>query len=217
MSHLMLRTAAPVSIYAKASAAGIVMLAVATACNKPNADRSPPGSSQSGKQTAAAPLPQQGLTNRAMADHWMQTPELKALMQRLGQAADASRPRPEDDPEQPPTPAELERTFAYAAALADQLSKASRDIPDAAAWLRLSAEDRRGFVAEAESLGKYAAQLRQDAAARRTDAMDRTLTQINATCVTCHTRYRDRSGVVDPFQASAGGRPSVGIIASAGR
>jgi hypothetical protein len=45
--------------------------------------------------------------------------------------------------------------------------------------------------------------------------MDRTLTQINATCVTCHTRYRDRSAAPDPFQADAGGAPVVGMMASA--
>lgn len=196
MSHLILRAAAPVS------AAVALLLAGTIACNRPNAERD--SGSAGMKQAAAPPLPERGLTTRPMADHWMQTPELKALMVRLGHAADAT-PRLPGDAENPPAPEELDKAFANAATLAEQLSGASRDIPAAAAWLKLNEGDRRGFVAEAESLGKYAAQLKRDATARQAEAMDRTLTQINATCVTCHTRYRDRSVDVDPFQADAGG------------
>jgi hypothetical protein len=208
MSHFILRAAAPVA------AAAVLVLAGTIACNRSNADRGSGSASASGgmKQPAGAPLPERGLTTRPMADHWMQTPELKALMARLGHAADAT-PRLPGDPEKPPAPEELERAFANAATLAEQLSAASRDIPAAAAWLKLSEGDRRGFVAEAESLGKYAAQLKQDATARQAEAMDRTLTQINATCVTCHTRYRDRSVAPDPFQADAGAAPAVAMVA----
>jgi cytochrome c556 len=209
MSHLILRSAAPVSM------AAVLVLAGTIACNRSNAERGSDAPGMKQRAGAAAPLPERGLTTRPMADHWMQTPELKALMARLAQSADAARQPLPGDPEKPPTPEELDKAFANAATLAEQLSAASRDIPAAAAWLKLDEGDRRGFVAEAQSLGKYAAQLKQDASARQAEAMDRTLTQINATCVTCHTRYRDRSAAPDPFQADAGGAPVVAMMASA--
>ena len=220
MSHVTLRAAAPVSV-----AAALALLVLAS-CNRSKSDRAdapakPPkaaardGGPGDAPSPGVAQAPGGGLTTRPMDDHWMQTPQLKELMQSVAKAANESRPRLPDDPEKPPTSEEVAKAFADAATLAEQLANAAKDIPPAAQWINLSAEERRGFVAEAESLGRYAAQLKEDAAAHKAEAMDRTLTQINATCVTCHTRYRDRSAAPDPFQAKAGSSPMFATVGPA--
>src|SRR5687768_1281321 len=117
MSHLILRAAAPVFT------AALLILAGALACNRSNADRGSGSGSGGMKQPAGAPLPERGLTTRPMADHWMQTPELKALMARLAQAADATRQPLAGDPQKPWTPEEQEKAYANAATLAEQLSR----------------------------------------------------------------------------------------------
>jgi hypothetical protein len=85
--------------------------------------------------------------------------------------------------------------------LADGLAAAAAEIPSAVEGRSMSDPDRRGFLTEAETLRSLSVQLKQDAVDRRAEAMDRTLTRINATCVTCvtcHSRYRDLSGNLEP-------------------
>ena len=134
-----------------------------------------------------------------MDEHWVQTPQLKALMMRVGHTASTSTPRTiPDDPERPARPEDVEQAFSDAAVLADGLAAAAAEIPAAVEGRRMSDADRRGFLTEAETLRSLSVQLKQDAVDRRAEAMDRTLTRINATCVTCHSRYRDLSGNLEP-------------------
>ncbi|HEX8913827.1 MAG TPA: hypothetical protein VF796_15875 [Humisphaera sp.] len=148
----------------------------------------------------AAPLPAVAVTRPAgkPAGHWVQAPQLRAVMQRVSAAATAGWPKTlPSDVESPADPSAMDRSYEAAAQLADALSASARRIPDAIAGKTMSDDVRTGFLAEASILRTQAEQLGTEARARRAESMARTLDQINATCVTCHSRYRDLAGTLD--------------------
>jgi hypothetical protein len=99
--------------------------------------------------------------------------------------------------------AEADEAFRDAAALADGLAEAAKRIPLSVADHPMSAEDRRGFAAEAERLRAQALDLRRAARGRKVEQMQRNLDSISSTCVSCHSQYRDFTGELGPRKASA--------------
>ncbi len=137
--------------------------------------------------------------------HSVQTPQLQALMKVIAMTADDYTPRTRPIDVESPTPkADLEKAYAQAGILADALVTAADRIPAAVEDRPLSAETRSGFLAEARTLRRLSVDLKKFASEKKAESMSRSLDQINATCITCHTRYRDLTGTLDATRADAG-------------
>jgi len=92
--------------------------------------------------------------------------------------------------------------FDEVASLAGSLAQASERIPDLAPKLKMGEADRRGFIAEAQTLHDQARQLQDAASAHKTEQMQRLMDGINSTCISCHSRYRDLSGQLSSPRAA---------------
>jgi cytochrome c556 len=84
----------------------------------------------------------------------------------------------------------MEEAVCHAQALAN----AARGISDAVASTRMPEVDRRSFNAQAETLYDQAVRLQNAARIADRQAMRAALADIDATCRSCHTRFRDVSG-----------------------
>jgi hypothetical protein len=131
------------------------------------------------------------------SQHWVQNNQLRALMNSISQQANAL---PAGVPEDPESSRVLARkqTFDQVAMLANGLSQTARQIPLDVKQSQLSEDDRRGFEAEAATLHDLAVELKSAAEARQVERMQSTLSSINSTCIACHSRYRDLTGVLGP-------------------
>jgi hypothetical protein len=152
-------------------------------------------------------------TTQPTAKHWIQDERLRAVMADVSQRMRDNYPSGlPDDPERP-TPPDLSRAFADAAKLADGLAKGAERIPMAIEGNQtISAEDRAGFLDEARTLREHALQLRAAADERRLEGMQRSLLGVNATCIGCHSKYKDISGEIN-FPKWARGTPSRDVAA----
>jgi hypothetical protein len=81
-----------------------------------------------------------------------------------------------------------------AAKLADGLAAAAERIPSSVTTASMSEADRAGFQAEADTLRDQALRLGQAARTNQVEHMQESLDAISATCISCHSRYRDFSG-----------------------
>ena len=99
--------------------------------------------------------------------------------------------------------ADADESFRDAAALADGLAEAAAQIPRSVADYPMSAEERRGFQAEANRLRTHALALRRAARDRKVEHMQRSLDQISSTCVSCHSQYRDFTGELQAGKPTA--------------
>jgi len=97
-----------------------------------------------------------------------------------------------------PAQADADAAFAEAAALAQGLAEAAGRIPRSVADHPMSAEDRRGFAAEAERLRQQALTIRRAAKAGRAEPLRRAYTQVGATCASCHGQYKEFAGELGP-------------------
>ena len=139
-------------------------------------------------------------------EHWVQSDRLRAVMGRISRSAErwpAAVPDATGSDASQPAPADAEEAFRDAQALADGLSRAAALIPRSVADHPMSAEDRRGFAAEAQRLQAYAEQLRRAAISRKVEPMQRSLDRVASTCVSCHSQYRDFTGELEPRRASS--------------
>ena len=143
-------------------------------------------------------------TTEPIGLHWIQDKRLRAVMADLSRRMQENYPGglPED-PEQT-APREIGRALADASKLASELAKGSERLPFAIEGnAKISAEDRAGFLNEARTLRKHALELGEAAGEWRIEGMQRSLLGINATCIACHSKYRDISGEIDlPKQAN---------------
>ena len=163
------------------------------------------GSCRSDESGAASPVESTrgNPSTRPMGQHWIQDERLRAVMADVAQCMRDKYPSGlPSDPEQP-TPPDIARAFADAARLADALARGAERIPRAIEGnTKISDEDRRGFFEEAQTLRRHALQLGADADDRRLEGMQRSLLGINATCIACHSKYKDISGEIN-FAKSA--------------
>lgn len=141
-----------------------------------------------------------------MARHWVQDAQLRSLMQEL--SAKTQRNWPNNLPLDPEDQqAGRSRNAMGAAKLADGLAAAAERIPASVSTASMSEADRAGFQAEADTLRGQALRLGQAARANRVEQMQESLDAISATCISCHSRYRDISGQLN-IQQSAGNQTS---------
>ena len=158
-------------------------------------------------QSASTDLPTTGPVATTRPDdlrrHWVQNDQLRNLMKDLSARAEHDWPRDiPQDPEDPQT-ASLRTSLASAIKLSDELAIAALRIPAGITDAKLSEADRAGFEAEANTLHTQALQLGTAARAKKVEQMQKSLEAINATCISCHSRYRDISGLLQIHQASA--------------
>lgn len=95
------------------------------------------------------------------------------------------------------------RLFADVEALAGALADAAARIGPAAEGVKLFREDRRAFELEAATLRRHAQDLGAAARSNNVERMQRTFHRIDASCIGCHSRFRDFAGRLDFQRASA--------------
>lgn len=145
--------------------------------------------------------------------HWVQDQRLRQIMAELSKSNPSWPKSLPQEPEQK-TPDGAAEKFAEIESLADSLAQSSQHIPELATHLNMGEADRRGFVAEAQTLHDQATQLHDAAARHQVEQMQRTMDGINSTCISCHSRYRDFSGQLHPPRAAAPARELDGIADS---
>lgn len=140
-----------------------------------------------------------------MARHSIQDKRLRALMAELLKRNPAW---PAGVPQEPESPAAATQPYQFdeIAVLANQLADAADHIPGVTEHLTMSDADRAGFLAAARTLHEQATQLQAAANRRSIEQMQRQMDGVNATCISCHSRYRDFSGNYFQPQASASAR-----------
>src|SRR2546421_8999033 len=135
-----------------------------------------------------------------VGEHWVQDERLRAVMGQISQHAARWPAGVPDGTEIAPSAkehAEASEAFRDAEALADGLAEAAQRIPRSVADHPMSAEDRRGFSAEARRLRGQGRQLREAARGHGVEQMQRTLDRISSTCISCHSQYRDFAGELE--------------------
>lgn len=141
---------------------------------------------------------------RTGPQHSVQTPALAALMKVIAMtAADYTPKTLPGDVESHRSPADMEKAYSQAAILADALVTAADRIPFAVQDKSMTQTTREGFLAEAAILKQSAMDLKEQASQKKGEAMTRSLDRINATCITCHSKYRDLTGTLDAPRADA--------------
>ena len=179
-----------------AVAMGAVLSAVTSCASSPGAGR-----------RGATPVPDDRAPGaRRPGEHWVQDERLREVMRQVSRHARRWPTGLPTDPEAAQSPAsqeEADEAFRDAAALADGLAEAARRIPRSVADHPMSADDRKGFAAEAERMRAQALELRRAARGRRVEQMQRRLDAIGAACVSCHSQYRDLAGDLGPRRAGA--------------
>jgi len=130
--------------------------------------------------------------------HWIHNDALREVMTRLiDQTPPGVAPGDRDA---------NERLWADAATYARSLSEAASRIPSAVANEHLSEADRAAFNAQVATLREQSASLAAAADEQDADAMGKLLKGIDATCTSCHTRFRDYSGLLDHRREASGRR-----------
>jgi soluble cytochrome b562 len=154
------------------------------------------------KQIADEP-PASAHSPEPVGKHWVQDEQLRRLM--IGMSAKSQQDWPKDVPQNPEDAdtGNLSQTMNSAAKLADGLASSAMHIPDGIVAKMTSEADRAGFQAQADVLHSQAVRLGQVAREGNVEQLQRSLDSINATCISCHSRYRDFSGQLDFPRAAA--------------
>jgi soluble cytochrome b562 len=128
--------------------------------------------------------------------HWVHDQRLREIMSSLV----LEQPWPEriDDRHVNRRDEETRAALSDAKKLARALARTSKEIPGLVAAVPMSEADRRSFQAQAETLFDQAQRLRRIAEQGDVKAMQEALFEIDATCSSCHTRFRDFSGLLGP-------------------
>ena len=173
-------------------------LAVALAWATPGCDA--PRTAPASQPVLSAPATR-GAAGGPTVGHWAQDPRLRTLMAELNQQ---NPTWPDGRPRESESPAAATRAYQFdeMAVLAGALAKAADDIPAATSHVPMNEADRAGFLAEARTLRVQAVELRAAAGRRNVVQMQQQMDGINATCISCHSRYRDFAGLLNRVQAS---------------
>lgn len=130
--------------------------------------------------------------------HWVHDEDLREVMSSL--VFDTRWPSRDQDPERT-SRASRDEALKDARNLARALQHAADRIPGFVKTGSLNEADRRGFQAHAATLKDQAKRLEDYARSENIERMQRVLEEIDLTCIACHSRYRDVSGLLEPRQA----------------
>lgn len=128
--------------------------------------------------------------------HWVHDERLRTLMAELSRAAAADWPQELGD-DAAARILDGGASFSEAVTHAGALADGARRITETAPLARLAEVDRRSFQAQAETLYDQAVRLKKAAEIRSQREMQSILADIDATCRSCHTRFRDVAGALD--------------------
>jgi len=92
--------------------------------------------------------------------------------------------------------ASTERAFRQAQSVAVRLREAAEQIADVAQRVDMVEADRRAFLAQVGVLKSQVKRLEAVTANRNAEAMRKALRQIDMTCQSCHSRFRDVAGPI---------------------
>lgn len=126
--------------------------------------------------------------------HWIQDARLREIMNELESLTVKSWPQEIEAEYSQAEQYRLAQALWEARQLADGLARAADQIPVAVSHVSMSEADRRSFAAQVDVLRDQAVRLSEGAALGDRTAMQRVLDQIDATCNSCHERFRDISG-----------------------
>jgi hypothetical protein len=167
-------------------------------------------SCSSAVQTPSAPAAAvNAAASQALGAHWIQDQRLRVVMAQL---SSRNPSWPAGLPQEPESPGQGKpEQFDEVASLATALESAADRLPEVGAAIKMTEADRRGFLAEAQTLRDQASRLQDAAQKRRIEEMQNQMNFINSTCISCHSRYRDFSGQLNTPKASASPAESLAI------
>jgi hypothetical protein len=128
------------------------------------------------------------------AGHAVHDERLRAIMSELERETLSPWPQELDDEHSAAKSRRLDAAYAEARRVADALALAADRIPPAVAHVKMAEADRRGFLAQVDTLRDQSRALATIAASGDLDAMREMMSAISATCRSCHERFRDFSG-----------------------
>jgi len=128
------------------------------------------------------------------ARHAVRSAELKDLMTEIDLHRWKSWPQEVEADYKSDQRARSQQAFARAEELTTALEAAVDQIAQAADHAAMSESDRRAFLVKVGVFREQLGQLEKVVVAHDADGMRRTLTEIDATCTSCHERFRDVSG-----------------------
>lgn len=185
--------------------AGFLWSLLCAACAS-TSDQTPPAvDARSKPEPEMRSKPDKPLIRRADVDtpshfhHWVQNDQLRLVMIQLGSSSAAQWPSTlPDDPEVAVSERDRDEAFRKGAELAHSLAQAAGRIPASVAHLELSQADRDAFVATANALQEQSQKLGRAARRHNVEEMQKFLDAARATCISCHTRFKDISGELPP-------------------
>src|SRR5688572_28734860 len=136
--------------------------------------------------------------------------DLRQTMHRLGEQmaySPTGKLPPDPESQKPVDPL----VFDEAAEQAAGVARAAGQIPHAVKSQQLSDADIRAFKAEAETLRAHALSLERAARERNVEQMQRASDRINASCIACHSRFRDFAGDIEFPRSEGPRRPRAGF------
>ncbi len=134
--------------------------------------------------------------------HAVHNERLRALMAELNSNTNRDWPQELEGDMAAVRPSDAER-LAEAVQHARSLADAARQISSVVSHMNFPEVDRRSFDSQADTLYEQAQRLERAAQSGDRNLMRRTLSDIEATCNSCHTRFRDVAG---PLMASRNSR-----------
>jgi hypothetical protein len=154
------------------------------------------------KPAAKAPEPQQAQANHVEVapvelHHWVQHDELRALMVEIEEARTKTVATSATGDGATLHPS-AHKGFAAASEAAKRLAIAAKKIPPSIENVQMTEEDRAEFKKQADALRDDARRLMFVARNRKAEPMHDLLDSIQATCISCHTRFRDVAGELQP-------------------
>ena len=182
------------------------LVSCTAAPDRPVASRAPASSDGTPPGTGAQ-SPTTSNERGAPSKHWVQNQQLRGLMKTISAKMLSDWPDEHARPRSDRDPKEVEKAFQAAVKLAEGLEASAEGIPASVEHISMSAASRAGFGAEAETLRRQAIGLGDAARARNADRMQHSLDAISATCISCHSRYRDFAGELDTQRAGGGSTP----------
>jgi hypothetical protein len=126
--------------------------------------------------------------------HWVQSEQLRTLMARISARRWAADGTGDKDVESSPN---AEKDVKKVSTLAAELAAMATNIPSSVNLRTLSASDRTAFSAEANNLHDQAMSLQRAAEMNQIEQMQRVMREIDGTCISCHSRFRDLTGVLN--------------------
>lgn len=150
-------------------------------------------------QTADSPTKRAEVTPVPL-QHWLQHAELRSLMKQIEEdrqktvntvaVGDAATLHPD-----------AHRDFLAASEAAKRLALSAKEMRKVTADIQMTEEDRKAFDEEVDALRNEARKFSIITRKRRADLIEERMQALEATCISCHTRFRDMAGEWQPPRA----------------